>query len=98
MADITPANCSLFLGSEIFNRCFRQPLCKPASNLQATSHGVKTKHKAHSFCTLARTLEPYLPRMGTTQLHFSELKAGRCKVTVMTRLLRFWEARNVKRP
>ncbi|CAF2075838.1 unnamed protein product [Brassica oleracea] len=75
-----------------------QPLCKPASNLPATSHGVKKKHKAHSFCTLARTLEPYLPRMGTTQLHFSELKAGRCKVTVMTRLLRFWEARNVKRP
>ncbi|WZZ59757.1 hypothetical protein YC2023_059864 [Brassica napus] len=34
--------------------------------------------------------------MVITQLRFSDFKAGRCKDTVVTDLLRFWESRNVK--
>ncbi|KAF3564439.1 hypothetical protein DY000_02012020 [Brassica cretica] len=35
--------------------------------------------------------------MAKQQLHFSELKAGRCGNFVVTSLLRFWEPRNVKK-
>uniref|UniRef100_M4DEJ5 DUF223 domain-containing protein n=1 Tax=Brassica campestris TaxID=3711 RepID=M4DEJ5_BRACM len=32
-----------------------------------------------------------------TKVFFSDLKAGRCSFVVEARLLRFWEAKNVKR-
>ncbi|CAN6910192.1 hypothetical protein Bca4012_078357 [Brassica carinata] len=35
--------------------------------------------------------------MAINQLHFSNLKAGRCKEIVVTCLLRFWETSNVKK-
>ncbi|KAL0741191.1 hypothetical protein Bca4012_082704 [Brassica carinata] len=35
--------------------------------------------------------------MATSQIYFSELKVGRYRQTVQTRLLRFWEAQNVKK-
>ncbi|KAL0751979.1 hypothetical protein Bca101_033982 [Brassica carinata] len=35
--------------------------------------------------------------MATSQVHFSELKAGHWIETVQMRLLRFWEAHNVKK-
>ncbi|WZZ68477.1 hypothetical protein YC2023_079847 [Brassica napus] len=35
--------------------------------------------------------------MAITQLHFSDLKAGRLEDRVVTSLLRFWEARNIKK-
>ncbi|CAN6863995.1 unnamed protein product [Brassica oleracea] len=35
--------------------------------------------------------------MAKQQLHFSELKAGRCRYFVVTSLLRLWEPRNVKK-
>ncbi|KAG2264478.1 hypothetical protein Bca52824_071557 [Brassica carinata] len=38
-----------------------------------------------------------LPPMAINQLHFSNLKAGRCKEIVVTCLLRFWETSNVKK-
>ncbi|CAG7897258.1 unnamed protein product [Brassica rapa] len=38
-----------------------------------------------------------IPIHFTNQLHFSDLKAGRLDDRVVTSLLRFWEARNVKK-
>ncbi|KAJ0265510.1 hypothetical protein HA466_0017840 [Hirschfeldia incana] len=35
--------------------------------------------------------------MANTRVFFSDLKAGRCSSVVEARLLRFWEAKNVKR-
>ncbi|KAJ4905969.1 hypothetical protein Rs2_09627 [Raphanus sativus] len=35
--------------------------------------------------------------MAMTKVFFSDLKSGRCSAVVEARLLRFWEARNVKR-
>ncbi|KAG2314733.1 hypothetical protein Bca52824_017855 [Brassica carinata] len=35
--------------------------------------------------------------MAATRVFFSDLKAGKCSSTVEARLLRFWEARNMKR-
>ena len=35
--------------------------------------------------------------MAITQLHFSDLKSGRLEDRVVTSLLRFWEARNIKK-
>ncbi|CDY14633.1 BnaC02g24800D [Brassica napus] len=32
-----------------------------------------------------------------TKVFFSDLKSGRCSFVVESRLLRFWEAKNVKR-
>lgn len=36
-------------------------------------------------------------RMAITKVFFSDLRAGRCSSVVEARLLRFWEAKNVKR-
>lgn len=35
--------------------------------------------------------------MANTRVFFSDLKSGRCSSFVEARLLRFWEARNIKR-
>ena len=35
--------------------------------------------------------------MAMAKVFFSDLKTGRCSSVVEARLLRFWEARNVKR-
>ncbi|WZZ89344.1 hypothetical protein YC2023_117923 [Brassica napus] len=35
--------------------------------------------------------------MALTKVFFSDLKTGRCSSVVEARLLRFWEAKNVKR-
>ncbi|WZZ71082.1 hypothetical protein YC2023_082452 [Brassica napus] len=35
--------------------------------------------------------------MTIPQVLSGDLKAGRCRKTVVTRVLRFWEARNVKK-
>ena len=35
--------------------------------------------------------------MAASQISLSELKPERCTQTVVTRLLRFWEARNVRK-
>ena len=35
--------------------------------------------------------------MATSLIHFTELKAGCCRENVQTRLLRFWEVKNVKK-
>ncbi|KAH0898125.1 hypothetical protein HID58_047693 [Brassica napus] len=35
--------------------------------------------------------------MAMTKVFFSDLKSGRCSFVVESRLLRFWEAKNVKR-
>ncbi|KAF3550348.1 hypothetical protein DY000_02009874 [Brassica cretica] len=35
--------------------------------------------------------------MAMAKVFFSDLKSGRCSSVVEARLLRFWEARNVKR-
>lgn len=35
--------------------------------------------------------------MAITKVFFSDLRAGRCSSVVEARLLRFWEAKNVKR-
>ncbi|KAF2541181.1 hypothetical protein F2Q70_00037197 [Brassica cretica] len=35
--------------------------------------------------------------MATSLIHFTELKAECCRENVQTRLLRFWEVKNVKK-
>ncbi|KAG5383389.1 hypothetical protein IGI04_034859 [Brassica rapa subsp. trilocularis] len=46
---------------------------------------------------ISKAFTETLQRHGITNMLLSDLKTGCCKETVVTRLLRFWEARTVKK-
>ncbi|WZY86328.1 hypothetical protein YC2023_032712 [Brassica napus] len=79
-----------FVSSQLIR--WRQSILSTISSTIKISH-LPSKLKRLYICRE----ETELPPMAINQLHFSDLKDECCKKTIVAQILRFWDARDLKK-